>query len=87
MTRCFSCPSMTMAETGRAGHTHSHFPHPMHRSVSMMGIFGALRDESSFCAKGTIWMAPVGQCRAQFPHERPLVTGMHCSRIQTAWPI
>ena len=56
----------------------------MQRSVLTTGIFN---DFSSSASIGTINMAPVGQWRAQFPHDTPSETGKQFFLTHTACPI
>ena len=81
MCRCTSCPSIYIAEKGRAGHRFSHAPQPMQRSVLIAGIIGA-DGLSGF--ELIIVMAAVGQWRAQLPQALPSVIGMQFFFIHTA---
>ena len=57
-----------MALKGRAGHTYSQVPHPMHIALFTAGTMG---DSSLSGSLGTIMMAPAGQWRAQLPQVTP----------------
>ena len=72
-----------MALKGRAGHTYSQVPHPMHIALFTAGTMG---DSSLSGSLGTIMMAPAGQWRAQLPQVTPSDRITQLALIQTAWP-
>ena len=73
-----------MAVNGRAGHTFSHAPHPMHFCSFMVGIFREFSSEGSL---RTILTALAGQCLAQLPQFTLSVLTMQLSRLTIASPI
>lgn len=84
MVLCFSIPSTYIALKGRAGQTYSHAPHPMQRSVSIIGIIGTFLSPSFFFI---IFIAPFGQWRSQLLHVTLSLFAMQLSEIHTAVPI
>ena len=92
---CTMLPSTYIAVNGLAGQRFSQAPQPMHLSVFITGMrisglsLPSSRPPRYLCRprKGTICIAPVGQCRAQLPHFTPSVRGMQFSLTQTACPI
>ena len=69
-----------MALNGLEGHKFSQAPQPMQRFSSTAGIMTVC----PLCWYSTIWMAPVGQWRAQLPQLTPSVSTTQFCFTQTA---